>query len=137
MTIVDRLSASAELVGDPDPIMARAVLLVACAHETRDRSVWGGDKALTYWERLPEKVRASCYAGPSVGLWWERITRTLGSTHPRDPGDRDALASALVAGDDRQVLDTLRARTEAVCLRVRLSIQHAYPPRAPTTEEMF
>lgn len=118
-------------VGPLDEVSARAELLIAVAHETRDRDIWGGDRALTYWDRLPEKVRAACYAGPTLADWWQRITTTLGCTHPRTVDDRRALATALAAGDDRQVLDALRTRTEALCLRVRLAAQQRRDTRQP------
>src|SRR5690606_3790345 len=71
--IQQMLDALADEIGVLDPVSARAELLVAVAHECRDRGVWGGDRALTYWDRLPEKVRAACYAGPSLADWWQRM----------------------------------------------------------------
>lgn len=106
-----------------------AELLVAIAHDRRDRSVWGGDRAITYWDRLPDRVRTACYAGPTVAHWWERMCRQLGCTQPSKQEDRMALAEALGCGRDAAVLEVIRANTEALCLRVRLSIQLMYEDR--------
>lgn len=111
---------------DVPPTIARAVLLVLAAHDGRDRGVWGGDRAITYWDRLPDRVRTSCYRGPTLGHWWEAITRTLGTTQPGRAADRDAIATALTAGDDIAVLDALRTRTEMVCLHARIAITATY-----------
>lgn len=121
-TISDRLDALADEIGDQDPISRRATLLVAIAHDTRDRDVWGGDRAITWWERFPDKIRAGCYGGPTLAHWWERMCRTLGCTQPRRIEDRQALAAAISAGDDQEVLTVLRTRPEALALRVRLSM---------------
>lgn len=121
-----RIDAAAAALGLPalDDPTARAVLLVAVAHDYRDRDVWGGDRAITYWDRLPDRVRVACYAGPTLDHWWQSVTTQLGCTHPTLAEDRTAVAVALGAGADRTVLDVIRTRTEAVCLRVRLAVQH-------------
>lgn len=142
--MVDLLArATADLGPPPDPV---AELLVALAHDNRDRDVWGGDRAITYWDRLPDRIRAACYFGPTLAHWWERACAQLGSTHPTRKEDREALARALACGRDSQVLDTIRANTETLCLRVRLAIQQHYddqpdPPKkaakADTQESML
>lgn len=109
-----------------DPTIARAVLLVLAAHDGRDRGVWGGDRAITYWDRLPDRVRTSCYRGPTLAHWWEAISRTLGTRQPTRAVDRQAVAGAIVGGDDLAVLDVLRTRTEMVCLHARLAISTTY-----------
>lgn len=129
--IQQMLDALADEIGVLDPVSARAELLVAVAHECRDRGVWGGDRALVYWDRLPEKVRAACYAGPSLADWWQRISTTLGCTHPGRVEDRQALAAALAGGDDRRVLDVLRTRSDTLVLRVRLAVQQRREARQP------
>lgn len=121
-TIAEQLATSAAELGALPPAEARAVALVALAYATRDRDVWGGDRALTFWDRLPDRVRTGCYRGPTLGHWWEAMTRALGCGQPHRLEDRELLASTLAAGDDRAVLDVLRTQTEMVCLRVRLSI---------------
>lgn len=118
--MLDRLDIE---LGPADPITRRATLLVAAAHQTRDRDVWGGDRAITYWDRLPDRVRTGCYRGPLLAHWWESMTRTLGCSQPTQMDDRVALAAALGAGDDAAVLAELRTQTEALCLRVRLAVQ--------------
>lgn len=99
-----------------------AVLLVTAAHDARDRVTWGGDRAITYWSRLPEKIRSACYGGPTLAHWWERITRILGCSQPSRLEDREAV-SVLLARNDPAVLDVLRTQAEATCLLVRLAVQ--------------
>jgi hypothetical protein len=118
----ERLAILADHVGDVDEASHAATLLVAVAHDTRDRVVWGGDRAITYWQRLPERVRAACYGGPSLADWWERISRLLGCIPPTRVEDREDVAR-IVHLDDPQVMRTLRTQAEMVCLRVRLAMQ--------------
>lgn len=124
-TIGEMLATSAADIGAINGPSARAELLIAVAHETRDRDVWGGDRAITYWDRLPEKIRSACYRGPTLAAWWEAVTRTLGCAQPRRAEDRRALAACLSAGDDQAVLRQLREHTEMLCLRVRLAVNAA------------
>ncbi|MGH3993092.1 MAG: hypothetical protein ACRDSN_11600, partial [Pseudonocardiaceae bacterium] len=119
MSVREDLEASALEVGALPAAEATAELLVGLAHQCRDRATWGGQRALTYWDRLPDKVRTACYAGPALANWWERMSRVLGCTPPRTPTDRADLARALACGEDFAVLDALRTRTESLCLRVR------------------
>lgn len=116
-----RLDRLATEVGPVDGPEATAELLVLAAHDTRDWDTWGGDRAITYWDRLPAKILAACYRGPTLAHWWQAITGTLGCTPPRRIEDRTAVAAALACGDDRAVLDVLRTRPEVICLRVRLA----------------
>lgn len=111
--------------GSLDAPASRAELLVAAAHRYRDREVWGGDRALTYWDRLPDRVRTATYAGPRLPQWWERICRELGVGQPSRREDREAVSRALAAGGDAAVLAALRGETEALCLRVRLAVELA------------
>lgn len=127
--LTDDLARLAADVGPPtSPAAARAELLIAAAHQTRSRDIWGGSRARTYWDVLPDRVRTCCYAGPTLGAWWERITRVLVCTQPREE-DRADVAAALAAGDDRAVLDLLRTEAEMLCLRVRLAGQLAREAR--------
>lgn len=131
--LLDRLDHE---LGPTDPITRRATLLVAAAHHTRDRDVWGGDRAVTYWDRLPDRVRTGCYRGPLLAHWWESMTRTLGCGQPSLMDDRIALAAAIGGGNDAAVLAELRTQTEALCLRVRLAVQlsrETAPPKTTTT----
>lgn len=123
MNVVDLIAGNAERYGPLDLAAGRAELLIAIAHATRDRDVWGGERALTYWDRLPEKIRTACYAGPTLDHWWQRISTTFGCSQPRSDDDRAALAGALGGGDDGAVIAVLRTRTAAICLRVRLAHQ--------------
>lgn len=123
MTVKTDLESSALDVGALDGPAATAELLVGLAHQCRDRATWGGQRALTYWDRLPDKVRTACYGGPTLGHWWERMCRTLGCTPPRNETDRVDLARALACEDGEVVLDALRTRGETLCLRVRLAVQ--------------
>lgn len=104
-TLVERLAVLDTEVGATDDPTTSAVLLVAAAHTTRNRDLWGGDRAITFWDRLPDRVRVACYAGPTLNHWWEAITRAL-DCHPLPKAeDRTAVAKALAAGSDRAVLD--------------------------------
>ena len=118
--MIDRLETE---VGELDPATRTATVLVCAAHQTRDRGVWGGDRAITYWDRLPDRVRTACYRGPTTAHWWEAISRALGCGHPSLREDREAVATAL-AGDSTAVLSKLRSTTETVCLLVRLAVQY-------------
>lgn len=123
-TTQDLLMSVTHEIGMVHGPTATAELLVALAHQCRDRSVWGGERALTYWDRLPEKIRMATYAGYTLARWWERCSHTLGCTPPRVAEDRVALAVALAGGDDAQVLAVLRSEPHALCLRVRLAHQY-------------
>lgn len=131
MTVREDLAVSALDVGALDGPDATAELLVGLAHQCRDRGTWGGQRALSYWDRLPDKVRTACYGGPTLGHWWERMSRVLGCSPPRDPTDRADLARALACPQASAVLDVLRTRTEVVCLRVRLAVQARRDRDAP------
>lgn len=130
--LLNRLDDAGVDVGND--AMRRAFILVASAYRGRDRDVWGGDRAITFWDRLPDRVRTSCYRGPLLVHWWEAISRTLGVSQPGRMEDRETLATALAAGDDALVLEMLRTGTEAICLLVRLSMQ-LDPSRAQTNPE--
>lgn len=121
--VTTRLDRLADQVGAVTGPAVHAERLVALAHDTRDRDVWGGDRAITYWDRLPDRVRTACYAGPTLAAWWERMSRQLGCSPPSLSTDRALLAATLACGDDAAVLDELRRHTEALCLRVRLAVQ--------------
>lgn len=131
-TVTELMGALDNDVGGQDPVAARAALLVAVAHSTRDRDVWGGDRAITFWDRFPERVRGACYGGPTLDHWWQRMVATLGCHQPRNPRDRVTLTGALSGGGDRAVLDVLRTRSDALCLRVRLAHQIHRDGTAPT-----
>lgn len=126
-TLTERIDALETDIGPTDNPTRRAVLLVAAAHTTRNRNIWGGDRAITFWDRLPDRVRVACYRGPTLNHWWEAITRTLDCHALTRAEDRTAVAQALAQGDDRTVLDVLRTQAETVCLRVRLAQQPAKP----------
>lgn len=119
--VVDLLAAAAAEIGPVDGPAATAELLVAVAHATRDWEVWGGSRALEYWDRLPERVKVATYRGPTLGHWWSAIARQLGCSQPARKEDRQALAAALACGQDSPVLAALRARPEELVLRVRLA----------------
>lgn len=133
LTVTERIAAAAAEIGPAEGPLAVAELLVAVAHDTRDRGVWSGNRMLTYWDRLPDQVRAACYGGPTVGHWWERMCRILGSGQPTNAPDRVALGQALTTADGAAVLSVLRSQTEMVCLRVRLVYQLTRP-QTETTE---
>lgn len=120
-TVQKRLTRLAVEVGEVTGPDAVAEQLIALAHDNRDRDVWGGDRAITYWDRLPDRIRGACYAGPTLGHWWERVSVTLGCEPPRKREDRELLAAAIAGGDDQAVLEAIRRSTETLCLRVRLS----------------
>jgi hypothetical protein len=122
-TLRTRLDRLADEVGAPDPPLAAAELMVAAAYVGRNRDIWGGDKALTFWDRFPDRVRAACYRGPTPAHWWEAISRMLDVVAPAKVEDRRALVAALGHSDGTAVLSALRTQPEALCLRVRLAFQ--------------
>lgn len=134
LTIEQRLASLTDEVGpSADTQTAAAEVLVATAYAGRDRDVWGGDRALTFWDRFPDLVRAACYRGPTVAHWWDGITRVLGVRPPTASADRTALAKAIGHPDQYGVLDALRLQPETICLRVRLAWQYTRtdpPPKA-------
>lgn len=121
-TITERMSALAADLGPAADELSAATFLAAAAYDGRDRDVWGGDRALTFWDRFPDRVRAACYRGPTLGHWWEGITRDLGVTPPTRAEDRARLAR-IIAGDPAPVRAVLAGQTATVCLRVRLAWQ--------------
>ncbi len=122
MLISDRLAVVDQYHPVDDQAVRDAALLVACAYSGRDRSVWGGDRALTFWDRFPDRVRAGCYRGPTLGHWWEALTRSLGAQPPTQLVDRMAL-DAVLASDPKPILAALRDQPQMLCLRVRLAWQ--------------
>ena len=138
LTIEQRLaSLTAEVGQAADTQTAAAEILVATAYAGRDRDVWGGDRALTFWDRFPDLVRAACYRGPTVAHWWDGITRVLGVQPPTAAEDRTALAKAIGHADQYGVLDALRSRAETICLRVRLAWQFTRTDPPKTTAVSF
>lgn len=132
-TITEMAAQTAELCGPLAGAAATAELLVALAHDNRDYDVWGGERALTYWDRVPDRIRTACYRGPRLASWWEAMTRSLGCGQPRRVEDRETLARALACGDDAAVLDVLRTETEMLVLRVRLAAQAQREARQAAT----
>lgn len=128
LTVFDLVQASAEVLEGCTADQTVALALVLLAHDNRDRSVWGGDRAITYWDRLPDRIRTATYAGPTLAHWWERVTRLLGASHPTVEADRVELARVLACGRDAAVLAALRTQTETVCLWARV----AYTTIRPT-----
>lgn len=122
LTITERLDVADQQHPVTDRAVQDAVLLVACVYAGRDRSVWGGDRALTFWDRFPDRVKAACYRGPSLGHWWEAMTRQLGTQPPTQLIDRMAL-DAVLASDPKPILAVLRDQPQLLCLRVRLAWQ--------------
>lgn len=132
MSVADVLIEARDEIGRVDPARECAELLIGVAHQSRDRATWGGDRALTYWDRLPDKVRGGTYSSRSLDGWWMSMTRALGCGQPRDPDDRAALALALACGDDQAVLGAMRSSAEALCLRVRVAF-HRHRNQATET----
>jgi hypothetical protein len=101
---------------------AVAEQLVMLAHRCADWEVWGGPRTVRYWDALAMRVRAACYAGPTLGAWWERLSRQMSLIPPARAGDRVLLASLLAGGDDLAVLAVLRGQTEMLLVRVRCAV---------------
>lgn len=99
--------------------------LVLLAHRCVDWETWGGARAMRYWDALTERVRASCYAGPSLSAWWVRLSTTMGLGAPSNKADRALLAQLLGHADQRGVLRVLRTQTDTTVLRVRCAIDTA------------
>lgn len=121
-TITDRMATLDGDLGTAEPEVSSATFLVAAAYDGRDRDVWGSDRALTFWDRFPDRVRAACYRGPTLAHWWEGISRDLGVSPPTRVEDRARLAS-IIAGDPAPVRAVLAGQTATICLRVRLAWQ--------------
>ena len=122
-TITERMKAlDADLGAADDDVTSAATFLVAAAYDGRDRDVWGGDRALSFWDRFPDRIRAACYRGPTLGHWWDAISHELGATAPTRVEDRKRLAQILVMPAD-PVRSALTGQTQALCLRVRLAWQ--------------
>ena len=98
-----------------------AELLACLAHRCADWDVWGGPRAVRYWDALTANVRAACYAGPRLALWWERLTRQMTLHPPSRAADRQLLAGLLAGGGDAAVLAALRREAESLVLRVRIA----------------
>lgn len=118
-TAADQLAA-AGLPPLPGP-SGRAELLVMIAHRCVDWETWGGARAIRYWDAMGQRVRSACYAGPTLGAWWERLSRQMSLTPPRSAADREALATLLSEGADAAVLAVLRSQTELLLVRVRVA----------------
>lgn len=116
-----------------------AELLACLAHRCADWDVWGGPRAVRYWDALASRTRQACYAGPRLAQWWERLTVQMSLTAPQRRADRAILGALLAGGDDAAVLDVLRCQTEAVVLRVRIAADTRRAARVPapgtSTEE--
>lgn len=127
VTVYDLAQETGVVIGELSKPQAVAQTLLLLAHDNRDRSVWGGQRALEYWDRLPDKVRMATYSGPTLAHWWERMVRLLGVSHPRSEADRTELATALACGLDADVLTGLRTQTEMLCLRARIAYTQIRP----------
>lgn len=99
--------------------------LVELAHRCADWDVWGGARAIRYWDAFTERVRASSYAGPSLADWWEAMVRRMSVHQPARADDRRRLAELLAAPDQAAVRDCLRNRAEHLVLRQRVRSDHA------------
>lgn len=101
---------------DAQDVAERLVLL---AHYGADFSIWTGKRRVRYWEALTERVKAATFAGPTLGHWWEWLSRDL-PTAPRNAREREDLAHLLASENPREVLRVLRGFPEIVVLRVRV-----------------
>lgn len=102
-----------------------AVALVGIAHRCVDWDIWGGPKALRYWDGMTARVRSACFAGKTLGDWWEALTRSMSLHPPGRKEDRARLVDLLGHPDGRAVLNELRARTELVVMTVRVQVDEA------------
>lgn len=102
-----------------------AELLVAVAHRSADWDVWGGARALRYWDALASRVRSACYAGPLLSRWQARLWSSMSLAGPYRDSDRRLLASLLSQGGDREVLAVLRREAPSLVLRVRVAADAA------------
>lgn len=105
-----------------------ATQLVMLAHRCIDWDVWGSARAVRYWDALASRVRAACYAGPTLAHWWARMCVSMSLHEPSLAADRTLLASLLAEGPG-PVLDALRSRTEMIVVRVRVAVDHAKETR--------
>lgn len=119
LTVADVLAASPlPPLDGPDAI---ADQLVTVAHRCVDWDVWGGARTIRYWDSFVDRVRASCYAGPTLADWWGRLTTQMSLHAPHTDSDRELLGRLLACGDDAAVLSVLRGRADMLVLRLRVA----------------
>lgn len=113
----------------------RAELLVMLAHRCVDWDVWGGSRAMRYWDALTERVGTACYAGPTLADWWRRMTIQMSLVVPYSSEEKILLASIMAGGDDRNVLSALRLHAQNLVLRVRIAVEAKNEARKQKNEE--
>lgn len=112
----------------------QAAELVAIAHRCVDWDVWGGARAVRYWDALADRCRNACYAGPTLAHWWERLTTQMSLDPPRTTADRARLAELLTSPTAASTLHALRTRTQTVVLTVRVAVDEAKTARTAGTD---
>lgn len=93
--------------------------LVLLAHYGADFTIWGGARRSRYWDALTERVKAATYAGPSLGDWWQAMSRSLPCT-PRNGSERADLVHLMSHEPALPVLMYLRRHPDYLVLRVRV-----------------
>lgn len=106
--------------------------LLLCIHYGVDwQTGWVSKYRATYWEQLlPDRVITATYRAGTLRRWWRDVATELGS-HPRNAAERAELEHLLRA-DPTPVLEILRAETEALLLRTRITTDAVRDAR-PTT----
>lgn len=93
---------------------------------------WVVSRRATYWDRLlPDRVFLATYRGAELRQWWREVADTLQS-QPRSPAERRELEQLLRA-DSLPVLQVLRAETEPLLLRTRITADAVRATRPPRT----
>jgi hypothetical protein len=136
---VTKLDTAAFVADSPlppvDDIDRSAEILLTLAHRSVNWDVWGGPKAMRYWDALTDRSRTAVYAGPSLGDWWQRMTTSMQLSPPHTKADRLLLAELLSCGHDREILDAFRNRSHLLVLRVRVNVEHHKEAHITATED--
>lgn len=93
--------------------------LVLLAHYGADFSIWGGTRRARYWDALLERVKAATYAGPTLGDWWQAMSKSLPCA-ARNTEERADLVQLLGHEPAIPVLNYLRRHPDYLVLRVRV-----------------
>lgn len=111
-----------------------AEALILAAHRCRNSDVWGGNRALVYWDvAFPDRVYAAAIQSSSLGEWWQRLDRSMSLTAPV-PADREPIAVLLGSPEGKAALDVLAEQRMMMVLRVRVAVERSYERRGLTKD---
>ena len=101
----------------PEGVIAERLVLLA--HYGADFGIWGGGRRARYWDALMERTKASTYAGPNIGDWWQAISKSLPCA-PRSSREREDLVYLMGHQPALPVLYYLRRNPDFLVMRVRV-----------------